>query len=481
MHHNLIPPLIPKPRLLELKQGYLQLGATIALWADQNTHDLLSVQQTLNKILNGFNLPMVVLVEHNPVSDPYPGSQQEDGYSLEVGTEGIWISGKACYALQSLAQLFWWAHHHKAGQVPCLMINDYPEFTWRGLHLDVSRHFFTADEVCSYLDSMARIKLNRFHWHLTDDQGWRIESQMFPRLNSIGSWRKESDGSVYGGFYTQEEIKRVLSHASVLGIEVIPEIDIPGHSLAILASYNELACFPQTFETLNCWGISEEILCAGKNETLDFLKQLFTEIAGLFPSSYFHLGGDEAPKTNWQKCPHCQKRIKEKGLANEEELQSWLMKELIQHLKSLGKTVIAWDEILDGKPGTEPIVMVWRGDGKEAAGKAEASGNHYILCPNQICYFDWHQFDKADEPGAFGTTTLEQVYSFEPRAYENGNAKLLLGAQANVWTEQMLSFERVRYMAFPRAIALAERLWSCPDEEELGDFLQRLKVMKGCL
>ncbi len=478
------PPLIPKPRKLLMKKGFLPLGQPLCLYMEQHAITRSSWQRKLESELARLRISLSFNVRLSSEHHIQPQITHSEGYRLEVDSQGIVIAGKGTglkHALQSLVQLIWWAYYQNERQLPNLTIEDYPEYEWRGLHLDVSRHFFTVEEVCSYLDSLARIKLNRFHWHLTDDQGWRIESHKFPKLNAIGAWRKETDGSSYGGFYTQEEIKQVVSYASELGIEVIPEIDIPGHSLAILAAYNELACFPKAFETLNCWGISEDILCAGKDGTIRFLKELFSEITELFPGRYVHLGGDEAPKSNWNNCPHCQKRIIDKGLADEEELQSWLLKELIKHLKTLNKTLIGWDEILDGKPGKEPIVMVWRGDGRDAATKAEALGNRYILCPNQICYFDWHQSAREGEPGAFGVTTLEQVYAFEPGLYIDKKPDLLLGAQANVWTEQMPSFERVKYMAFPRAIALAESLWSDPQSKDIEEFKARLAALRGCL
>jgi len=477
-------PLIPKPRKVLLNPGFLNLRNSVTLWIEPETTDIKSLQKALDKRLKYLNLPVRLSVKPYQKKIPKPDNQQAEAYRLEIEAGGIMVCGEANgikHALQSLIQLIYWACFNNDKQLPNLTIEDYPQYEWRGLHLDVSRHFFTAEEVCSYLDSLARIKLNRFHWHLTDDQGWRIECHKFPKLNTIAAWRKETDGSSYGGFYTQDEIKQVVSYADDLGIEVIPEIDIPGHSQAILAAYNELACFPKAFETLHCWGISEDILCAGKDETISFLKELFSEVAILFPGKYVHLGGDEAPKSNWKNCPYCQKRIKDKGLADEEELQSWLLKELIIHLKSLNKTVIGWDEILDGKPGKEPIVMVWRGDGKDAAKKAESSGNRYILCPNQICYFDWHQSAREGEPGAYGVTTLEQVYAFEPGLYIDKKPDLLLGAQANVWTEQMPSFERVQYMAFPRAIALAESLWSDPQSKDIEEFKARLTALRRCL
>jgi hexosaminidase len=497
MTSNNFPSIIPVPKRLQMKPGYLPLNDIVVTLGNCNPQEVNSWLAYLRKqftrlgiglradLLSARTEPVFTLRQNGciflklAITDS--GNTEEEQYRLEVTQQGISLESSSAagivHGLQTLLQLVWQAYQQESKALPCLDITDTPQYEWRGLHLDVSRHFFSVEEVKTCLDWMALLKLNRFHWHLTDDQGFRIESKKFPLLTDVGAWRKESDGSVYGGFYTRDEIKDVVSYASDLAIEVIPEIDIPGHSQAILSAYPEFACFPQKFEPLTCWGISENILCAGKPEVTAFLKELFTETAELFPGRWFHLGGDEAPKENWKKCPHCQSRIRAENLANEEELQSRLVLELVEHLKKSGKTVVGWDEILDGNIDQEPIVMVWRGDGKDAARKASRQGNRYILSPNSITYFDWRQSDKQGEPGAFGVTTLEKVYSFNPSEYAFGHPELLLGAQANVWTEQMPDFTRVKYMVLPRAWALSETLWCSTEQKDWSSFQTRLNTL----
>jgi len=407
----------------------------------------------------------------------------QDYYLLKVDPHEILMAAETpnglIHATQTLKQHFWDTSFNQIDEydtgadMRCLVIEDWPSYPWRGLHLDVSRHFFDYKFIRRYLDWMAALKLNKFHWHLSDDQGWRVESKRFPRLHEIGAWRKEQDGSRYGGFYTQRQIKLVLDYAAKRGIEVIPEIDIPGHAQAILAAYPELACFPKDFETLNVWGISEDILCAGKDSTISFLKDLFTEIAELFPGQYVHLGGDEAPKEHWKACPHCQKRIAKHQLANEEELQGWLVKTLAKHLQGLDKTVIGWDEILDGKIDSKPIVMAWRGDGIDAARLAHDNGNRYVICPNNKLYFDWKQSDFKDVPGAHGITRIRDVYGLDLSKYKFEHKKLFLGGQANLWTEYVPDNATAKDLVHDRLYALAEVFWSDPPDKDYEKFWRR--------
>jgi len=472
--------VIPAPKEISLLQGQLPVPEKLKLSSSKSiSPDLLSALKLIRASVAEDDTGTETLLHRFsalPATDP-------DTYVLQIDPERITVSASSDngfrYGFQSLMQLM--QIHRKAGFIPCQRIIDSPQWSWRGLHLDVSRHFFEPDFVCQYLDWMASLKLNKFHWHLTDDQGWRIESKLYPRLTEIGAWRKAEDGSSYGGFYTHAEIHRIVDHATALGIEVIPELDLPGHCLAVLAAYPQFACFPKDFEVMNTWGISDDILCAGNDEVLSFLKEIFSELAELFPGRYFHLGGDEAPKARWKACPKCQKRIVELGLKDEEALQSWLFRELAAHLKTLGKEVIGWDEILDGEIDSEPLVTVWRGDGIEADRKAIKNGNRIILCPNQFLYFDWFQAEAENEPGAFGITTLEKVYSFELSDYDQDKSGLILGAQANVWTEQMDSPGRVRYMLFPRIYALAELLWSSSQNRSWSDFQNRLAELESAL
>ncbi len=419
---------------------------------------------------------------------PFNQKVPPDYYRLKVDALSIHISAATLnglrYGLQTLKQHLYICSYYfpneydEPGDSPCLDIRDWPSFPWRGLHLDVSRHFFDYKFVRRYLDWMAAFKLNKFHWHLSDDQGWRIESKRFPLLHEKGAWRTEADGSRYGGYYTQRQIKLVLEHAEQRGIEVIPEIDVPGHAMAILAAYPELACFPRDFQTMGVWGISEDILCAGKDSVLEFLKDLFTEVAELFPGQYIHLGGDEAPKARWEECPHCQKRIAAKKLANAEELQGWLVQTLAQHLQGLGKTVIGWDEILDGNIDGQPIVMAWRGDGVDAARKAHANGNRYIICPNSKLYFDWKCGPEPDLPGAHGVTTLQDVYHLDLAQYRFQNKKLFLGGQANLWTEHVPDSRTAKDLLGWRIYALSELFWSDPQTRDFSDFWERIWAMR---
>jgi len=410
---------------------------------------------------------------------PRIAASHKDMHLIAITEQGITISAKSyqgfLYGTQSLLQLLYIAAQSPVPALICQEIIDYPAYDWRGLHLDESRHFFGINTVKYYLRIMAALKLNRFHWHLTDDQGWRIESKLFPDLCRQGAYRTEPDGSNYGGYYTQEEIRQVIAYADDLGIMVIPEIDLPGHAMALMAAYPELACFPAEFKPLNVWGISADILCAGKDAVLSFLTSLLGEIAELFPGAYIHLGGDEAPKDRWKACPHCQQRIKDLHLENEEQLQSWLFHEIATALQQKGKQVIGWDEILDGNIDSSLIVMAWRGDGRYAAQKAAMNSNSYILCPNKICYFDWMQADST--PGAHGISTLENVYSFSPHTYSRPD--LCLGGQANLWTEHIHNQKELEFMLIPRVYALAERLWN--HNAGYQDFLIRLKAMEGYL
>ncbi|HQQ67723.1 MAG TPA: beta-N-acetylhexosaminidase [Candidatus Cloacimonadota bacterium] len=407
---------------------------------------------------------------------PRIGATHKDMHLVSITEDGITLSAKSrqgfLYAIQSLLQMLHEAVSSAAG-LPIGRIVDYPAYEWRGLHLDESRHFFGVNTVKRYLRIMRALKLNKFHWHLSDDQGWRIQSKLHPLLCEKGAYRAEPDGSTYGGYYTQDEIREIVAYASELGIEVTPEIDLPGHTTAILAAYPHLACFPRNFQPRPDWGVFPDILCAGNDELIVFLDSLLKEIAGLFPSPFIHLGGDEAPKERWQACPKCQKRIRELNLKNEEQLQSWLFHSLAKSLQQMGKQVIGWDEILDGQIDPSLIVMAWRGDGKAAAQKAGANRNPYILCPNQICYFDWKEH--ATGPGAHGISNLANVFSLNPNDY--ANPELCLGGQANLWTEHIHDQKELEAMLMPRAFALAERLWN--PNTDYQDFLNRLGILEG--
>lgn len=467
--------MIPRPVEVQLSgTGYLNPAKlVISNCPDPALASML--ESGWNRILRSPQLTTTALSFHQM---PRIAATHRDMHLISIAEDGITLSAKSrhgfIYAIQSLLQML----HEAAGShqgLPLGQIVDYPAYEWRGLHLDESRHFFGIKTVKRYLRIMSALKLNRFHWHLSDDQGWRIQSKLHPLLCEKGAYRREPDGSTYGGFYTQDEIREIVAYASELGIEVIPEIDLPGHTTAILAAYPHLACFPGDFQPRHDWGVFPDILCAGNDELIGFLDSLLQEIAALFPSPYIHLGGDEAPKERWKACPKCQKRIHEQQLRDEEELQSWLFHRLAKSLQQMGKQVIGWDEILDGQIDPSLIVMVWRGDGKDAAQKCGDNRNPYILCPNQICYFDWKEH--AAGPGAHGISSLANVFSLNPKDYPH--SELCLGGQANLWTEHIHDQNELEAMLLPRAFALAERLWN--PNTGYQDFMNRLERLEGYL
>ncbi|AUP80070.1 beta-N-acetylhexosaminidase [Flavivirga eckloniae] len=428
--------------------------------------------------------------------------QNAEGYTLSVTDNRITISAKteqgAFYGYQSLRQLLPesfenGSYKEKEVAIAGAFIKDAPRFSYRGMHLDVARHFFNVDEVKTYIDYLAMLKFNTFHWHLTEDQGWRIEIKKYPKLTSVGGFRKETlighyndkpqrfDGKKYGGFYTQEEIKDIVKYASDRAITIIPEIEMPGHSLAALSAYPEFGCIGESYEAATKWGVFEDIYCS-KESTFLFLQDILDEVIELFPGKYIHIGGDEAPKERWKHCNNCQARIKEAGLKDEHELQSYFITRIETYLNSKGKQLIGWDEILEGGLAPNATVMSWRGD---AGAIAAAKQNHdVILTPNTHVYFDHYQSGNIkEEPVAIGGfLPLEKVFNFEPISKEltAEEAKHVLGGQGNVWTEYMPDFKHVEYMLFPRAVALSNVLWGSKDRN-YNDFLKRLNHFENRL
>jgi hexosaminidase len=362
--------------------------------------------------------------------------------------------------------------------VPCVLIEDKPRFPWRGMHLDVGRHFFSIDFIKKYIDLLASYKMNIFHWHLTEDQGWRIEIKKYPKLTNIGSQRKETtgDSTPYGGYYTQQQIREVVKYAKEKFVTIVPEIEMPGHSLAALTAYPELSCTGGPFEVGTTWGVFEDVYCAGNNKTFEFLKDVLAEVIGLFPGKYIHIGGDECPKTRWKNCPKCQRRIKVNKLKNEEELQSYFIRKIDKFLTSKGKKLIGWDEILEGGLSPGATVMSWRGtEGGIAAANA---GHDVVMNPTSHCYFDYYQGSPEREPKAIGGfLPLDTVYAFEP-VPPNLTAKrikYILGAQGNVWTEYIADENQAEYMVLPRMLAMSEVTWSDKDSRNFEDFTNRLR------
>lgn len=416
----------------------------------------------------------------------------QEGYSIEITESNVYIKSISAngffYGLQTIFQLLP-AEIEKQGlglktySLPVVNIKDKPRFKYRGMHLDVGRYIFPVEFIKKYIDLMAMYKLNTFHWHLTDDQGWRIEIKKYPKLTGIGSIRKgtqigkteQSDTIPYGGFYTQDQAREIVAYAASKYITVIPEIEMPGHSVAALTAYPSLACTAGPFEVLTHWGISDDILCAGNDSVFTFIQDVLTEVMDIFPSTYIHIGGDEAPKVRWEKCPKCQARIKAEGLKDEAELQSYFIKRIENFLVSKKRRLIGWDEILEGGLAPEATVMAWRG--VQAGIDAATQGHDAIMTLVDYCYFDYYQGDPATESeAAGGSLTLKTVYSYNPvpPVLTEEQAIHIIGVQGNVWTEYIKTPQAVEYKAFPRAIALAEVAWSQPNRKNWDDFIIRM-------
>ncbi|TND09834.1 MAG: hexosaminidase [Bacteroidetes bacterium] len=415
-------------------------------------------------------------------------SLPENAYRVTMNKNEVLVEGKGdgvFYGLQTLLQLIP-AEPVTEYNIPCVNITDYPRFSWRGMHLDVSRHFFGKNDVKKYLDYLSLYKLNVFHWHLTDDQGWRIEIKSRPELTKTAAWRKgtlighytaspvQYDNTRYGGFYTQEDVKEIIAYAQQRHITVVPEIEMPGHSMAVLAAYPELACTKGPFETAQTWGVFNDVLCT-KPETFKFLEDVLAEICALFPGNYIHIGGDECPKDRWKECAQCQAVKKTTGAKDEHELQSWFIQKIEKFVNSKGKQIIGWDEILEGGLAPGAAVMSWRGEGGGI--EAAKQKHNVVMSPTSNCYFDYYQSQAAGEPLAIGGyLPLEKVYDYDPlpEAISVGDSKYILGLQGNVWTEYIADFRKVEYMAMPRMSALAEVGWTSKRLKNYDLFTQRL-------
>ena len=445
------------------------------------------IRPTIGKLVKGN--PAIILSIDKTISNA-------EGYRLNSDAKQIRIAGASAagvfYGIQTLRKSLPLCNG-KATQVsiPAVHITDAPRFAYRGTHLDVSRHFVSADSIRQFIDMLALHNINRFHWHLTDDQGWRIEIKKYPLLTKIGAKREQTvighntgkyDGIPYDGFYTQQQIRDIVKYAADRYITIVPEIDLPGHMQAALAAYPELGCTGGPYKVWQKWGISDDVLCAGNDKVLAFIDNVLKEVTQLFPSKYIHVGGDECPKVRWKDCPKCQARIKalhleaKDGHSAEERLQSYVITHASNYLKSLGRNTIGWDEILEGGLAEGATVMSWRG---EAGGIAAAKQNHdVVMTPNSYLYFDYYQsLDKANEPQAIGGyLPLQRVYSYEPMPEEltAEEARHIIGVQANIWTEYMPTFKHMQYMALPRVAALSEVQWTQPQLKDYTDFTNRL-------
>ena len=402
----------------------------------------------------------------------------EEGYTLEVTRTRVKAVASTpaglFYAAQTLAQL-----ETEDGTIPCVKIKDYPRFAWRGFHADPCRHFQTVEDLKTMIDVMARYKVNTLHWHLTDDQGWRIEIKKYPRLTEVGAWRTEYEGPVHGGYYTQEEIRDVVAYAAERFVTVVPEIEMPGHSVAAIRAYPELSCTGQPVGSFSTWGSPDIVLCPGKELMFEFLDDVIAEVAALFPSEYIHIGGDECKKNRWEQCPLCQARIQAEGLvpteefSAEERLQSYAVKRMEGILAKYGKKLIGWDEILEGGLSPNAAVMSWRGE--KGGIQAAMAGHDVVMTPSRDgMYLDHFQGDPKIEPETIsGLNTLEKVYNYNPVPEvlaENGKAGFVKGVQANLWSEYIYSEAQRQYMFFPRAFALAEIAWSQPENKDFPAF-----------
>jgi hexosaminidase len=491
--------IIPKPLQAELQQGSFTLDEHVVIVNADSSKDALgdylsaAIREQTGLKLNTQRRASwfgreILLKAGGSKSD-----LGQEGYELTVTKNNVTItaprSAGLFYGVQSLLQLI----PLQGGEtytIPCIKIKDRPRFRWRGLMLDESRHFFGAEAIKKYIDLLALHKMNVFHWHLVDDQGWRLEIKKYPKLTEIGAWRtgndglnfrywgfrfprKNSDQNLYGGYYTQDQVREIVAYAKARRITIVPEIEMPGHSWAALVAYPELTCRQTQPDTEGHH--EQNAYCAGKEETFRFLENILDEVLDLFDSDYIHIGGDEVEKHFWSHCDDCQRRMKEEGLENTDQLQSWFIKRMETYLNAQGRRLIGWDEILQGGLAPNATVMSWRGiSGGIAAAKA---GHDVVMSPGTHCYFDHYQADPDKEPKAWGgLTTLEKVYSYEPIPSEltAKQAQYILGAQGNVWTEWIFDSDRVEYMAYPRACALSEVVWSPKESRNWDDFQDRL-------
>ena len=500
--------IIPRPVSYEAQKGKLTLSSKSVVYvADKSLVRPATMFASFVAAEKGIKLSVV---ENEPKAKgaivlSLDKSLAEEEYQLEVAKDGVTIKGgseKAVfYGLQSLRQVVFHSKGNgKKVTVECMSVKDKPHFGYRGGMLDVCRHFFSVEQVKTYIDILAMHKINRFHWHLTEDQGWRIEIKKYPNLTKVGSQRKETvvgttgkngrvaftgyDGKPYGGFYTQDEVRDIVRYATERYIEVIPEIDMPGHMVAALASYPELGCTQGPYEVRTRWGISKDVLCAGRESTFEFVEGVLAEILELFPSKYIHIGGDEAPKDRWKECPHCQQRIADEGLKDENELQSYFTLRVEKFLAQHGRHLIGWDEILEGGISKTATIMAWRGAkrGIEAA----KLGNKVIMTPNHFCYLDYAQTSNRkanNEPICGGRNgkrplPLRKAYSFDPYDQLNDyERQFIVGVQGNMWTEFVPTFDHVQHMILPRMAAIAEVGWSYGNKD-YDDFSRRLRLLR---
>ncbi|WP_367914209.1 beta-N-acetylhexosaminidase [Leadbetterella sp. DM7] len=484
--------IIPKPNSVQAKTGEFVINsATLVSYDNADSKRMADLFQAYVNAQYGINLKTAEKKSgKNVIRFVSSAKGNEEAYQLEVSPQTVEISGVNAglfYGYQSLIQLLPLAEKPGELRIGAVSIKDEPRFAYRGLHLDVGRHMFPLSFIKKYIDILATYKMNVFHWHLTDDQGWRLEIKKYPKLTEIGGFRKQTlignykkdgdyDATPYGGFYTQDQAREVVAYAKERFITVIPEIEMPGHALAALQAYPELGCSGGPYEAAQTWGVFDDVFCAGKDHTFEFLQDVLDEVITIFPSNYIHIGGDECPKAEWKKCPHCQKRIKDNNLKDEHELQSYFIQRMEKYVNSKGRRIIGWDEILEGGLAPNATVMSWRGD---AGGIAAANEGHdVIMTPNSYgLYLDHKQGpDKNREPLSIGGySTMEKIYAADPvpQKLEESKRKHIKGVQGNVWTEYIETPNKVEFTILPRLLALSEIAWTDPAGKSWKEFSQQ--------
>jgi hexosaminidase len=500
--------IIPEPVDVQIKENHFSLDNSVSLVSSSKDRQLLETLHWFSqqiKNTTGLDLPLLIKNKKGARCIQFSIFKNLDkiigneGYKLNVTTDNIEISANTSagifYGLQTLFQLLpsdiesVKLQKDKQWTIPCVEITDYPRFGWRGLMLDVSRHFFTKEEVKKYIDQMVKYKYNVFHWHLSDDNGWRIEIKSLPLLTQTGAWRPERIGYwdkmqqplanepfSYGGFYTQDDIREIVAYAQMRNVTILPEIDVPAHSLALISAYSNLSCTGLRYSVnpgSDFYRKDDNALCIGNDSIFIVLDKIFTEVAGLFPGKYIHIGGDEAFKGFWHECPKCQKRMADEHLKNEEELQSFFIKKVEKILLSKGKKLIGWDEILQGGLAPEATVMSWRGmkGGIEAA----KMNHHVVMTPWDFCYLDLYQGEPSVEPQTYGMCRLSDSYRYDP-VPDSVDQDYILGGQANLWTEAVATLRHAEYMTWPRALALSEVYWSPKSKRDWNNFVSKMEA-----
>jgi hexosaminidase len=497
--------IIPQPTKVNPGEGVFELKPSTHIVSIGDARKPAKFLQEFLQKASGFPLELLDNADGQQSADTIQlqcshefEAQGDEGYILDISPERVLINAfrpaGIFYGIQTLRQLFPIQIEDDARvtgvvwSVPVVTVHDQPRFAWRGMMLDVCRHMFPVEFIKRLIDLLAMHKMNVFHWHLTDDQGWRIEIKKYPQLTEKGAWRNsfalvketdQADGIRYGGYYTQEQIRDVIAYAGSRYIRVVPEIEMPGHSAAALTAFPELGCTGGPYTVRTSWGIEKDIFCAGKEETFSFLEDVLSEVIELFPSEFLHVGGDECPKERWKNCPKCQARIEGNGLKDEDELQSYFIQRIEKFLNEKGRRMIGWDEILEGGLAPNATVMSWRGmEGGVAAAKAR---HDVIMSPTTHCYLDYPPSDEPDPtlPGWMEVTSVEKAYQFEPvpESLSATEATHILGGQTNLWTEFVPDQARAERMIFPRASALAEVMWSPVDQRDSKDFSARLEIL----